>query len=103
MTYKALSSYKKISALSGELGEVKAIPSFTMREGIVVTETVVVELLVTLISLDNLREHSISIPPYVVNAVMLIQIYSLLLLHTCLCIGIVYLSTLHQYYKNTFT
>lgn len=89
--------------MSGELGELKAIPSFTMREGIVVTETVAVALSVTLISVDNLREHSISIPPYVVNAVVLIQIYSLLLLHISLCIAIVNLSTLHQYYKNTFT
>ena len=58
--------------MSGELGQLKAIPSFTMREGIVVTETVAVALSVTLISVDNLREHSISIPPYVVNAVVLI-------------------------------
>ena len=43
-----------------------------MREGIVVTETVAVALSVTLISVDKLREHSISIPPYVVNAVVLI-------------------------------
>lgn len=89
--------------MSGELGELKAIPSFNRREGIVVTETVAVALSVTLISLDNLREHSISIQPYVVNAVVLIQIYSLLLLHISLCIGFVNLSILHQYYKNTFT